>query len=155
MSAEVNDSHRHGQIRDFVVELNGFAATAEATLSSIEGDLEGNKGLFSVFSERMIAIRGTAQQLKLPRIAEIAELGEEISVKGAQASSRPVIRKCVGALWDALTTVKHLLENVAHETTEEEEILLTRLRATLRALGGERPKFDQDEISKLIDLRRS
>ena len=50
-----------------------------------------------------IRYRGTAQQLSLPHIANIAGLGEEISIKGTTADSRPQIRKCVGALWDALS----------------------------------------------------
>ena len=52
---------------------------AEETLKTIEGDMEGKKGLFSVFSERMVAIRGTAQQLSLPHVANIAGLAEEIA----------------------------------------------------------------------------
>ena len=59
--------------------------------------------MFSVFSERMLAIRGTALQLNLAHIAHIAQLGEEIAIKGCTAETRPQIRKCVGALWDALT----------------------------------------------------
>ena len=59
----------------------------------------------------MVAIRGTAQQLNLPAVAQIAKLGEEISVKARTAETRPQIRKCVGSLWDALTTIKYLLEH--------------------------------------------
>src|SRR5690606_20463431 len=127
---------------------------AETTLGTIEKDLEGNKGLFSVFSEKMLAIRGTARQLSLPHIAEIAGLGEEIAVKGAQAQTRPQIRKCVGSLWDALTTVKYLLEHHTEETNEEQKILINRLEATLKALGGARPTVTQDEIAELLKRRQ-
>jgi hypothetical protein len=144
---------QHEKIQEFIAELSGFAATAEKTLEKIEEDLEGNKGLFSVFSQRMIAIRGTADQLSLAHIAHIAGLGEEIAVKGIDAASRPAIRKCVGSLWDALTTVKHLLVHYNEETGEEQAILVNRLESTLKALGGQRLKVDADEIAKLLSER--
>jgi len=138
------------KIREFISELSGFALVAEYTLSTIEKDMEANKSMFSVFSDRMLAIRGTAQQLELKNIAEIAGLGEEIAVKGSGAETRSQIRKCVGSLWDALTTVKYLLEHHAEETSEEQDILIHRLQATLKAFGGSRPKVDEDEIAKLL-----
>jgi hypothetical protein len=144
---------QHEKIQEFVSELSGFAKTAEDTLTSIESDLEGNKTLFSVFSERMFAIRGTAQQLSLPHIAQIAGLGEEISIKGTTADSRAQIRKCVGSLWDALSTVKYLLEHHNEETGEEQQILIHRLEDTLRRLGGARPSVSEDEIEALLKQR--
>jgi len=140
-------------ITEFIEELSTFAQTAENTLEKIESDMEANKSLFSVFSERMIAIRGTAQQLRLEEIAQIARLGEEISIKGTTAENRSQIRKCVGALWDALTTVKHLLQHHGEETAEEQAILINRLEATLRAFGGARQTVSQDEIAQLLGHR--
>lgn len=141
------------KIKEFIAELEGFAETAEKTLSKIEEDLEGNKGLFSVFSERMFTIRSTAQQLELPEIAKIAGLGEEIAVKAATATSRPQLRKCVGSLWDALTTVKYLLVHYEEETGEEQQILINRLEAALRGFGGARPVVTSDEIEALLKQR--
>lgn len=141
------------RIKDFVRELSGFANTAETTLKAIESDMEGQKHQFSVFSERMFAIRGTAQQLELENIAKIAGLGEEIAIKGTTAASRAQIRKCVGSLWDALTTVKYLLEHHTEETSEEQEILVNRLESTLRAFGGARETVSADEIEKLLKQR--
>lgn len=145
---------QHERIQEFITELSGFAKTAEETLTKIEADLEGNKSLFSVFSERMIAIRGTAQQLALPHIAQIAGLGEEISIKGTSAESRAQIRKCVGSLWDALSTVKYLLEHYSEETGEEQQILVNRLEDTLRRLGGARQSVNEDEIEALLRATR-
>lgn len=141
------------RIHEFIRELSGFANTAEATLKAIEADMEGQKHQFSVFSERMFAIRGTAQQLELANIAKIAGLGEEIAIKGTTATSRAQIRKCVGSLWDALTTVKYLLEHHTEETGEEQDILVNRLEATLRAFGGARETVSADEIEKLLKQR--
>jgi hypothetical protein len=142
------------KLKEFIGELGGFAQTAEDTLKKIEGDLEGNKGLFSVFQERMLTIRGTAQQLGIPNIADLAGLGEEIAVKGAQAQARPQIRKCVGSLWDALTTIKYLLEHYGEETGDEQEILVRRLQSTLAALGGARAKVSEQEIEQLLRQKR-
>src|SRR4051794_16736377 len=105
------------KIRELLTELKGFAQVAEETLKAIESGMEQNKNLFSVFSEKMLTIRGTAQQLGLPHIANIAGLGEEIAVKGTTAQTRPQIRKCIGSLWDALTTIQHLLAHYTQETT--------------------------------------
>lgn len=143
-------SKMNEKIQEFIQELSGFAKTAEETLKAIEEDMEGNKGLFSVFSEKMFAIRGTAQQLNLPHVANIAGLGEEIAIKGSTAQTRPQIRKCVGSLWDALTTVKHLLVNHDQETGEEQQILIHRLESTLKAFGGARPTVGEDEIEALL-----
>lgn len=144
---------QHEKIQEFITELSTFAQTAETTLTTIEQDLEGNKGYFSIFSERMVAIRGTSQQLNLAHIAAIAGLGEEISIKATHAATRAQIRKCVGSLWDALSTVKYLLEHYTDETGEEQQILVNRLEATLRALGGARPVIQEDEIEALLRQR--
>jgi hypothetical protein len=149
-----NESTQHEKIQEFVRELSGFAVTAENTLKEIESDLENKKNLLSVFSERMLAIRGTAQQLYLANIAHIAGLGEEISVKGASASSRSQVRRCVGSLWDALTTVKYLLEHYTEETNEEQKILVNRLENTLRILGGARKKVSGAEIEEMLRQRK-
>lgn len=138
------------KISEFVKELAGFADKAEHTLAEIEKDMEGNKGLFSIFSEKMFTIRGTAQQLELAHIAEIAGLSEEIAIKGTQADTRSKIRKCLGSLWDALTTIKYLLEHYHEETNEEQKILINRLHATLKAFGGEREKVSADDIESLL-----
>jgi len=141
------------KIKEFIQELSGFASTAESVLTAIEADMEGQKHQFSVFSEKMFAIRGTAQQLNLEEIAKIAGLGEEIAIKGTTAQSRSQIRKCVGSLWDALTTVKYLLEHTGEETNEERGILINRLESTLRAFGGARPTVTADEIEQLLKQR--
>jgi chemotaxis protein histidine kinase CheA len=140
-------------IEAFVEELQGFAARAEDALTKIESDTEGNKHLFSIFSEQMFTIRGTSQQLELPQIAHIAGLGEEIALKAVSAESRSQIRKCVGSLWDALTTVKYLIVHRDEETSEEQKILVNRMEKTLEALGGARPTVDEDEIEALLRQR--
>ena len=149
-STGANEKTQQEKIKEFISELNSFAATAEKTLEKIELNLEDHKNLFSIFSERMVAIRGTSLQLGLGHIAKIAGLGEEIAVKGAAAEIRPQIRKCVGALWDALTTVKYLLEHHQEETGEEQQILIQRLEDTLRVLGGGRLRVDSAEIESLM-----
>ena len=150
----MTDSSKLEKIQEFIAELSGFAETAEKTLTEIEKDAEHNKGLFSVFSERMYAIRGTAQQLELPKIAELAGLGEEIAIKGATAEKNSQVRKCVGSLWDTLTTVKYMLLHPASESTEEQQILLNRLQVTLKSFGGARETVNVDEIEALLNARK-
>lgn len=139
--------------QSFIAELNGFVQIAEQALETIEKDLLANKGLFSVFTERMFAIRGTAQQLGLFHIAHLAGLGEEISIKGALAEKSTQVRKCVGSLWDAMTTIKYLLEHPNQDTADEQRILTHRLEMTLKSLGGARPTFNADQIAQLLEKR--
>jgi hypothetical protein len=101
----------------------------------------------------MLTIRGTADQLGFSQVASIARMGEEIAVKGASADTRPQIRKCVGSLWDVVTSVKHLIVNGEGETSEEQKILMNRLEYTLNAFGGARQVVSEDEIAKLIAER--
>jgi hypothetical protein len=143
----------HVSIEDFVAELSTFATRAEATLKHIEADLEGNKDSFSVFSEMMVAIRGAAETLEQFEVSKIAGLGEELAVKGRVADSRPKIRKCVGALWDAVTTVKYLLEHHTEPSSEEHGILINRLESTLQSMGGARPSLDASAIEALLKNR--
>ncbi len=143
---------RQQKLKDFIAELAGFAKEAENALKRIEDDPHGNKGEFTHFSETMFTIRGTAVQLNLPDVAEIAGLGEELAVKGPAVEKGSQIKKCVGALWDALTTVKYMLENsgAGDGTKEEQDILKNRLQSTLKSLGGARETVSADEIEKLL-----
>lgn len=149
----MSSNQRSEQIQNFVDELSGFAKVAESTLGVIESDLEGNKAKFEVFARMMLTIRGTSQQLGFDHVADISRLGEEIAVKGTSAETRPQIRKCVGSLWDVVTTVKHLIVHHDQETGEEQKILLNRLENTLKAFGGARPTYGQEEIESLIRER--
>jgi chemotaxis protein histidine kinase CheA len=144
---------RHAKIQDFVNELSGFAKTAESTLAEVEKDLEANRPMLQGFAGMMLTIRGTAQQLGFGDVAHIASLGEEIAIKGAGAESRPQVRKCVGSLWDVITSVKYLIEHHDRETGEEQQILIHRLEYTLKAFGGSRDKVGQDDIEKLLKER--
>ena len=139
--------------QDFLNELTGFALAAEETLTKIEQDMEKNKNLFSFFSTKMLTIRGTALQLGLSHVAHIAGLSEEIAVKGSSAQTRPQIRKCIGSLWDAMTTIKHLIINHDQETVEEQQILINRLDATLKAFGGPRETASAADIEALLKAR--
>ncbi|NDD91031.1 hypothetical protein EBZ37_02975 [bacterium] len=146
-------SDRETLIQDFVSELSGFAQEAESTLAEIEKDMEVKRPLFQGFAGMMLTIRGTAQQLGFEEIARIAMLGEEIAVKAVSADSRPKIRKCVGSLWDVITSVKFLIEHHDQGTSEEQQILLNRLEYTLNAFGGSRDKVGQDDIESLLRAR--
>ena len=147
---KVVDPMRESQIEQFVTELSSFAATAEKALGVIEANPNESADKFDSFARMMLTIRGTSQQLGFSRVAHIARMGEEIAVKATSSESRPQVRKCVGSLWDVVTTVKHLIVNRDAETGEEEKILLNRLEHTLKAFGGARPTVDDDEIEKLL-----
>lgn len=144
---------KHEKIQEFVDELSGFAETAEQALATLRESPDTNQHLFAIFSERMFTIRGTATQLGLSAPAQFARLAEEIALKAEKAEKRPQIRRCVGALWDAMTTIKYLIQHHEEETGEEQAILTNRLEKTLEALGGARPSYTPDEIDALIKSR--
>lgn len=141
------------QLGGFIQELSGFAANAERNLNEISESDGLSEARLAEFSEQMIAIRGTADQLGFPRISRIAGLGEEIAVKAAVITRRSQLRRYLTSLWDALTTVKFMLENLDQETSEEQEILIHRLQTVLTQLGGPRSTVDQSEIERLLGER--
>lgn len=137
----------------FKTELQGFAKNAEATLKEIEADLEGNRPLFERFATQLFTIRGTSQQLGLTALVPLAALGEELALKAQTAPTRGQLRKCVQALWDAVTTLSYLVENQATETAEEQDILTHRLESMIQSLGGKRDTLSADEIEALLQNR--
>lgn len=138
---------------EFSSELGRFAEKAGSSLSKVEEDPSARGEVLDFFAECMVAIRGTASQLKLHQIAKLAELGEEIAVKGAASGKGSIVRKCVGALWDALTTIKYMLDHADEESSEEYAILVNRLESTLKSMGGARKKVTEDELETLIKKR--
>jgi hypothetical protein len=135
-------------LQTFITELNSIAVNAESLLGK---DLETVD--FPRFSKYMIAIRGTADQLGFPDISSIAGLGEEIAIKAALIQSPNQIRKCLSGLWDAVTTVKYLLQHPGKGAHEEQAILVKRLESVLHSLGGKRETVSADEIAELLRTR--
>lgn len=141
------------RLKGFIQELTGFAEKAERNLNEISENDGLSESRLGEFSEQMIAIRGTADQLGFPRISRIAGLGEEIAVKAATITKRSQMRRYLTSLWDALTTVKFMLEHLSQETSEEQDILSHRLQTVLTQLGGPRSTVDQGEIERLLGQR--
>lgn len=136
-----NERDKHpvssAQLAEFRKELATFAVEAQQILDQLEAD-PGRRGeRLSQFAGWMLTIRGTSEQLGIPNVAQVATLGEEIAARAAEARSS-LQRKATAALWDAVTTVKVLLDQETPGLSEEEEILMNRLNATLKALGGAR-----------------
>ena len=139
------------ELESFIREMGRFRSQAEQTLDLIEKDLSHSQPHFAIFSEQMIAIRGMALQLKLDKIVKFSELGEEIAIKSSSnEAGTSELRRSVGCLWDAITTIKFLLEHLSGDAHPEESILLRRMEETLRVMGGARPTVTQDEIERLL-----
>lgn len=98
----------------------------------------------------LFLIRGTARAFGYFQIAYIAGLGEDIAIYGVNPRNRGEFRKCVGSVWDVLTTLEYLIQNGFETTTDEQKILIFRLEATLKALGHFREKLTQSEIDVLV-----
>lgn len=141
------------KIANFIKDLSTVAVNAEEKLNLAEIQFPDNADTFVKFSEEMVAIRGTAEQLNFKTIATIAGLGEEIAIKGAIITSRHQKRKCMTCLWDTVTTVKFMVSHPTQATGEEEKILVRRLETLLKRLGGPRSKIADTEIENLFKLK--
>jgi hypothetical protein len=82
-------------------------------------------------TDRFICLRLMAQVFGHPELEKIALLGEEISSKSAFAHTQHRMKGCTDALWDALTTVKHVVANGVSNSDEELRILVRRLEKQL------------------------
>lgn len=139
------------KMQEFIDELTEFNSVAEEALEAIRQDFKTHQLKFELFAEKMIAIRGTALQLNLPKIAHFCALSEEVALKAMKTDKSAHVRRAVGSLWDAVTTIQYLLQNKEQRPHPEELILLRRLEDTLRVFGGPRPTISQEEIQKLLE----
>jgi hypothetical protein len=98
----------------------------------------------------MLLIRGMALMSGCYQIAHIAELGEDIAAVGQHPKNSSNRRKCIGSVWDVVTTLDYLIANGVETTTEEQNILIHRLNATLQLEKDLRVKLNQAEIDVIV-----
>jgi hypothetical protein len=135
---------------DFFAQLKELTLVAREKLAALEASPEeGTQNLSSV-RELMFAIRGTAQQASFPQIAYLSGLGEDVAYLAESKPSGSRLRKCIGSMWDVLTTLDYMIERTTDEVGQERGILVNRLENTLKSLGGARPKVIQAEIDVLF-----
>lgn len=160
MSANKNQVEAFGgvmidrqQFDDNCRELAKFMLEVEAVLNEVHKDHSKTKN-FGIVAQKLVRIKGAARQMNLTHVADLAELAEELAIKGENATQRPIIRRVIGALWDSVTTLHHMLEQVDKDTSEEAQILIQRLDVALKSLGGRRPKVsNQDEVDALFNKK--
>jgi hypothetical protein len=98
----------------------------------------------------MLLIRGMALMSGCYQIAHIAELGEDIAAVGQHPKNSSNRRKCIGSVWDVVTTLDHLIATGVETTTEEQNILIHRINATLMLEKDLRVKVNQAEIDVIV-----
>jgi hypothetical protein len=98
----------------------------------------------------MLLIRGMALMSGCYQIAHIAELGEDIAAVGQHPKNAANRRKCIGSVWDVVTTLDYLIEKGVETTTEEQNILIHRLNATLQVERDLRVKLTQADIDVIV-----
>jgi hypothetical protein len=98
----------------------------------------------------MLLIRGMALMSGCYQIAHIAELGEDIAAVGQHPKNASNRRKCIGSVWDVVTTLDYLIAKGVEATTEEQNILIHRLNATLLFEKDLRVKLNQAEIDVMV-----
>jgi uncharacterized coiled-coil protein SlyX len=97
----------------------------------------------------MLMMRGTALMAGCYQIAHIAGLGDDIADAARHPKNSSNRRKCIGSAWDVVTTLDYLIDHGVETTTEEQNILINRLNATLAA-ERLRMKLNQGEIDDLV-----
>lgn len=137
------------QLEQACRDIGEFVRIVERLLAEVEADYSKTANFIAV-SEKLVKVKGDARQLNLGRIGDLAEVAEELAVKGAAATERPIIRRVIGALWDSITTLKHMLEHAATDTSDEAGLLFQRLDKALESLGGARQRVSQADISALF-----
>lgn len=130
-------------------ELAQFGLVVERLLEEVESDYKRTSN-FQIIAEKLVKIKGSARQMNLNTIADLAELAEELAIKGVSAEKGHVIKKVSGALWDAVTTLVHMLDQVSTDTSDEAKILMNRLEKAIESLGGPREKVNQDSVEELF-----
>jgi ABC-type Na+ transport system ATPase subunit NatA len=82
-------------------------------------------------TDRFICLRLMAQVFGFSDLEVAARMGEEISIKSVFAHTQFRMKECTDALWDALTTMEHVVSVGVVNSREELRILAHRLEKQL------------------------
>jgi hypothetical protein len=94
----------------------------------------------------MLLIRGMALMSGCYQIAHIAELGEDIAAVGQHPKNSSNRRKCIGSVWDVVTTLDHLIATGVETTTEEQNILIHCSWAPIGSRRGSKRRLKQTHL---------
>jgi hypothetical protein len=139
---------------DFFPQLKAWTTDAARKLESFN---------FTEINKIMFLIRGTSLVYGHFQIAHVTLLGECVSSYAIRhKGSRSKIKKYFDCLWDVVTTLEYMISHGLENTTEELQILIFRLEATLKSFEEYAPPLNQAEIDIIVrshergrDLARS
>jgi hypothetical protein len=106
---------------------------------------------FPAVARALFLIRGTCLVFGYFQIAYLTGLGENVSwYATTQKNSQITQKKCVDAIWDALTTLEYMVTHGIDNTSEEQKILIFRLEATLKSFRDFVLPLTQTEIDVIV-----
>ena len=123
----------HQALISHIAQMFPLLEKADAALHSAQRDPEAYRSLLLEFSEHTQALVLITQRVQLQRLARILTLCHDVTTQAMQNPSRSHARRYFGSLWDALTTIRYLLNNADSDTVAVQDILIWRLRNTLGA----------------------
>jgi two-component system chemotaxis response regulator CheY len=118
----------------FITQLTTFAEGAEISLETGLKDEDKELKILRIFADKMAIIRDSSKRMRLPHIAYISALSEELA-KTAILCKPKRVRKVTATLWDSITTIQSLFEKPNSQNFEENQIIINRLEKTLQSLG--------------------
>lgn len=129
---------RRQKVLIFAEIVGCFSSLSSEVLARVDAGTETSSCFLTIIHQQMLSIHETALRLDLADIAKIAGLAVQVSVAAHGARTNYQVRRCHDSLWDAVTTVRFMLESASENTpenaNEECNTLITRLEAVLRSL---------------------
>lgn len=127
--------------QDFFQQLKEWSVQARASLEA---------GRYAEVSRLMFLIRGTSRVFGYFQIAYLAGLGEGVARYSIPRENARSMRKCIDSIWDALTTLEHMISVGVDSTSEEQKTVIRRLEETLKTFDQSKLWLNQTEIDVIV-----
>lgn len=127
--------------RDFFQQLTEWSVQARTNLDA---------GKYAEVSRLMFLIRGTSRVFGYFQIAYLAGLGEGVARYSLPRENARSMRKCIDSIWDALTTLEHMISVGLDSTSDEQKLVIRRLEETVKTFDQSMLSLSQSEIDIIV-----
>lgn len=133
----------------FIEELERFATGADLKLArdQVRND-ERDKKILEIFITKLNEIKLSSSQLNRPVITKIASLAQDLAVKSSKSKSKRM-RKVLACLWDSISVISFLFENPDHNSSDEINLLYSKIEKMKIQLAGEKIPQSESEIESM------
>lgn len=133
----------------FIEELERFATGADLKLArdQVRND-ERDKKILEIFIAKLNEIKLSSSQLNRPVITKIASLAQDLAIKSSKSKSKRM-RKVLACLWDSISVISFLFENPDHNSSDEINLLYSKIEKMKIQLAGEKIPQSESEIESM------